>query len=228
MIGEALTVTAEVAKEAVKETAKEAAKGAVKEAGKQAAKETANGIGKSVSEKIDISKRIDINKKPGDPIDRIDIRKRITSPDLMAKGDVIPNNFSETIKEYIDDLKSKSEYPDTIKNRIDPNNIEISSPDRVKQLREEFDDMKSDLRKEWERINNKEWPRYKEDICNSNEIRIRKAGDCYDAHHVQPLQLGGKNEATNITPLGLDEHKAVHSKTGSCTKMVEKVIEGGR
>ena len=55
---------------------------------------------------------------------------------------------------------------------------------------------------------------------------IRKVGDFLDAHHVQPLELGGKNEASNITPLDLNKHKDIHSKTGSCTRLVEKVVGG--
>ena len=220
MIGEVAKVTVDVAKEAVREAAREAAK--------EAARETTKEIGKSSVGKPDITKRIDVDKKPGLPDKKVDVRKRIDSPDGKTKMDVKPAGLSDVVKDYISDLKNKSEFADTIKNKIDPNNLEVSPTEKVKKLREEFEDMKSDLRNEWEKINNKEWPRYKEDVYNSDGVRIRKAGDRYDAHHIQPLQLGGKNEASNITPLRIDEHKEIHSKTGSCTKMVEKAIGGGR
>ena len=35
---------------------------------------------------------------------------------------------------------------------------------------------------------------------------IRKAGSDYDAHHIQPLGMGGKNEVRNITPLNAEVH----------------------
>lgn len=125
---------------------------------------------------------------------------------------------------YIEDLKSKCEYPEGIsKEQLANQKLEIQSPEKVAEKREEFDDNKASLRKEWEEKNGREWPKYQNDVYNKNGIKIRKAGDNYDAHHVVPLQLGGKNEASNITPIDLSKHTEIHSKDGSCTNLVNAV-----
>ena len=200
MVGE---VTAKVVGDVAKETAKETAK----EVGKYAGKQT-----------VDITKRLDVSAKAIESkAAGVDITKRI-KPEKIG--------IEDTAKEYIADLKSKSDFSETISNSLDVSKLEKRTPEDNAKMREEFDKKKSNLRSEWEKLNNKEWPRYTEPVYNERGIMIRKAGDCLDAHHVQPLELGGKNEASNITPLDLNKHKDIHSKTGSCTKLVEKVVGG--
>ena len=144
-----------------------------------------------------------------------------------SKKDVHNKDISELAKEYIDDLKSKSDCPDTIpSDAIDATKLELQPPEKVADKREEFDDNKAKLRKEWEELNHQEWPKYKEDVVNDDGKVIRKAGDNYDAHHIQPLQLGGENVASNITPLDVNSHREVHSSTGSCKRLVENVKGG--
>ena len=144
-----------------------------------------------------------------------------------SKQDIHNKDISELAKEYIDDLKSKSGCPDTIpSDAIDPAKLELQPPEKVVDKREEFDDNKAKLRKEWEELNHQEWPKYKEDVVNDDGKVIRKAGDNYDAHHIQPLQLGGENVASNITPLDVNSHREVHSSTGSCKRLVENVKGG--
>lgn len=202
MIGEIATA-AKVAERITVET--------VKEAGKEV-----------VTKSVDISKRIDVTKQAAEiGPKKVDIGKRINPLSEMRTKDV-----AETLKDYLSDLKSKSEFPDTIKS-FEASKLEMQSPEQVAKLREEFIDTRAQLRKEWEQLNHKEWPKYKEDVFNENGVRIRKAGDCYDAHHIQPLQLGGKNEVSNITPLDLSKHAEIHSTGGSCSKLVESV-EGAR
>lgn len=131
--------------------------------------------------------------------------------------------IKEAAKEYINDLKEKSEYADTIDDSVlDVSKFERQSPEKIAEMREEYDENKAKLRKEWETINNREWPRYKEDVYNENGVRIRKAGDCYDGHHIQPLCMGGLNEAKNLTPLALDKHSEIHTEGGTCSKLIEK------
>ena len=62
----------------------------------------------------------------------------------------------------------------------------------------------------------------------SNGKLIRKAGSDYDAHHIQPLGMGGKNEVKNITPLNAEVHydkQGVHSPDSPYTKM-DKMLGG--
>ena len=141
--------------------------------------------------------------------------------------DVQKQEVSELVHNYIEDLKAKSECSDTIStDAIDPAKLELQSPEKTAEKREEFDDNKAKLRKEWEEFNHREWPKYKEDVLNDEGKIIRKAGDNYDAHHIQPLQLGGENVAENITPLDVNSHKEVHSSTGTCKAMVDSVKGG--
>lgn len=136
--------------------------------------------------------------------------------------------IGDAVKEYVDDLKSKSPCADTISaDCIDASKLEVQSPEKVKQLRKEFSNTKNQLRNEWSKVNNREWPTYKEDVLNSRGEVIRKAGDKLDAHHKQPLQLGGENTVSNITPLDIAKHQEIHSSTGSCKKLVD-VVSGGK
>lgn len=143
------------------------------------------------------------------------------------KQDIQKNDVSELVKNYIDDLKAKSDCPDTISSdAIDTTKLEIQPTEKVAEKREEFNDNKAKLRKEWEENNGQEWPRYKEDVVNAEGVVIRKAGNYYDIHHINPLQLGGENVVSNITPLDIKSHMEVHSSTGSCKMMVENVKGG--
>lgn len=194
------------------------------------AEEGAKEIGKNAAKNsVDISKRLDVSKKTLDAQKGgVDITKRIQPENVNSiKKDISGNDLKDTVKDYLNDLKSKSDFSDTLKDKtFDSSNLEITPSEQVKKLREEFEDKKKDLRKEWEKANNKPWPRYDHDVFNDNGVRIRKVGDCYDAHHIKPLQLGGENVASNITPLEINKHIDIHSTGGSCTKLVEKVVGG--
>ena len=156
-----------------------------------------------------------------------EIQDKYESNSENNKQDIQKKDVSELVQDYIDDLKSKSECPETIlTDAIDSDKLEVQTPEKVAEKREEFDDNKAKLRKEWEELNHQEWPKYKEDVVNDDGKVIRKAGDNYDAHHIQPLQLGGENVASNITPLDVNSHREVHSSTGSCKRLVENVKGG--
>lgn len=156
-----------------------------------------------------------------EPHNNTDLSSKIDTQDVQSK-DIV-----QIVKDYIQDLKSKSDYPDTISDdAIDTSDLEVQPPDKVADKREEFVDKKDQLRKEWEELNHQEWPKYKEDVVNADGKVIRKAGDNYDAHHIKPLHLGGDNTASNITPLDVKSHKEIHSSSGSCNALVESVKGG--
>jgi hypothetical protein len=138
------------------------------------------------------------------------------------------NERREEIGKYIDDLKNNAEYPETINNNMDPEELKKISPEENAKMREEFNRNKAVLIKEWEEKNGKEWPTYKEDVYNENGIRIRKAGDKYDAHHVNPLELGGKNTSENITPIHASKHydsQGIHAPESPYRNLVNTVKE---
>jgi hypothetical protein len=127
-------------------------------------------------------------------------------------------------KEYIDDLRKNSEYADTSDDSGDE--YEKLSPEKNAVKRAEFNTNKEQLAKEWEEQNGREWPRYKEDVYVNGKL-IRRAGDRYDAHHIHPLSFGGKNEATNLTPISAEKHfdkQGVHAPDSPYGKL-EKTLQ---
>ena len=158
--------------------------------------------------------KAELNDKPGTETEK-------------EKTSIENKDISELAKDYIDDLKARSECPGTISiDAIDTAKLELLPKDKIAEKQEEFADIKASLRKEWEELNHQEWPKYKEDVVNSDGVVIRKAGHNYDAHHIQPLQLGGENVVTNITPLDMNNHKEIHSSDGSCRALVNGVKGG--
>ena len=91
-------------------------------------------------------------------------------------------------------VEDKTPIDDSIKdnewNKIDP---ELNG-----EMRDEFGNSKNKLINDWENQNDTKWPTYKDDVYSPNGKLIRREGDKYDAHHIQPLTYGGKNCAENI------------------------------
>ena len=152
---------------------------------------------------------------------------------LPEKIDMLPEqmkqNLEQLLDNYFDDLKDKSEYPYTISDKpFDISDFEKLPPEEVAKRREEFSELKSDLKKQWEEENGIPWPKYSEDVYSSNGKLIRKAGSDYDAHHIQPLCMGGKNIASNITPLHAEVHydkQGIHSSDSPYSR-IDKVLGG--
>jgi hypothetical protein len=88
----------------------------------------------------------------------------------------------------------------------DRSNWEKTSTEEHQESRREFEQEKERLIAEWEEKNGMEWPTYEEDVYNENGKLIRRKGDRYDAHHIQPLEFGGKNNSDNITPIHAKDH----------------------
>lgn len=141
-----------------------------------------------------------------------------TSENDDAEADV-----EKTLKAYFDDLKEKSECPETISDKpFDSSDLKKRTPEENAEMRDEFDDKKTQLKKEWEETNGRPWPKYDHDVYSSNGKLIRKAGSDYDAHHIQPLGMGGKNEVGNITPLNAEVHydkQGIHAPDSPYSKL---------
>lgn len=139
--------------------------------------------------------------------------KRIETKDRL---DIIVNS-------YFEDLRNKSDYPKTIQDKpFDISDLKKLSPEENAKMREVFDDKKAELKREWEKKHGMPWPKYEHDVYSSNGNLIRRAGSDYDAHHIQPLGMGGKNDAGNITPLHAQVHydkQGVHSPDSPYSKM---------
>lgn len=141
----------------------------------------------------------------------------------FSEAQVSETDIEKTLNSYFDDLKCKSECSNTIPDKpFDSSDLEKITPEENSIMREEFDEKKTQLKKEWEGINGCEWPKYDHDVYSSNGKLIRKEGSDYDAHHIQPLGMGGKNEVSNITPLNAEVHydkQGVHAPDSPYSKL---------
>lgn len=160
--------------------------------------------------------------------------KNITNETKTSSPDMHTRLMEKLTNEYVDELKQLSEFPSTISETyFKTSDLELTSPEMVKSLREEFALKKNQLIKQWEIDNNRSWPTYKENVfitnVNGESVQIHKIGDKYDAHHIQPLCLGGKNEAGNITPLNAKvhfDHRGIHSTNGAYDQIIKEL--GGK
>ncbi|MCD8372751.1 MAG: HNH endonuclease [Clostridia bacterium] len=116
------------------------------------------------------------------------------------------NDIGKLKTEYADDLMNRSEYPQTIDQNKIYNDWNKIPADQNEIMRENFGKSKNKLISQWENENNISWPTYKENVYSSNGKLLRRAGDKYDGHHIQPLTFGGENTSTNLTPLHVLEH----------------------
>lgn len=124
---------------------------------------------------------------------------------------------------YEKEVKDVSPFPETVEEQ-DVSEWTKQDPEAVRQARQEFNNQRDALIEEWEQIHGKKWPTYDEDIYSKNGVLIREKGDLYDAHHLQPLEYGGKNKVDNITPLHANDHydrQGVHSPTSTYQEIRE-------
>ncbi len=154
-----------------------------------------------VEQLTDAEREIEAINPGRDEFDRL----LATSEISREKSDDL--SLEEVKENYIGDLMGRSEVPET----IDVDSAKGAEyvkceGEELASKRAEFTRTKADLKHEWEDLNGREWPKYTEDVYSNNGVKIRVAGQDYDAHHIQSLEYGGKNEATNITPLHATEH----------------------
>lgn len=133
----------------------------------------------------------------------------------------------QLVEEYYEELKEKSPCPETLPEKLpDAGSYERLSPEELSKRREEFIEKRGELRRAWEEANGRPWPRYESDVYSQNGKLIRRAGDAYDAHHIQPLGLGGKNEVSNITPMHAGDHydkQGIHAPDSPYSKLEQKL-----
>ncbi len=141
----------------------------------------------------------------------------------VEEYDAVEKNIERTLDDYFIDLKEKSDCSETILDRpFEVSDLDKLTPEENAEMRDEFDDKKSQLKREWEEMNGMPWPKYEEDVYSSNGKLIRKSGSEYDAHHIQPLGMGGKNEVENITPLHAEVHydkQGIHAPDSPYSKL---------
>lgn len=145
--------------------------------------------------------------------------RNTSSNDAIQTKDVASAENKELLKNechtYNEEVKQYSAGGDT--QPVEPQDLTRRTPQDLQQARTEFNQKREELIADWERKNDMDWPRYTEDVYSTNGKLIRRSGDRYDAHHVQPLELGGDNSAANITPMHAKDHydkQGVHRPNG--------------
>jgi hypothetical protein len=186
---------------------------------------------------LDVDKRMDVKKsglretkgKGFDPDKRMEKNKRTLDSGKEKRFDPdrridINRVIEKKLSEYKQELKKYSECRDTLNLKdLKVSDMKKVTGEKLAEMRREYKANRKNLIAEWEKVNGREWPTYKEDVLNKNGEIIRKKGDLYDAHHKKPLSLGGTNVVENITPLAKNAHELIHNSS-SAGSSLQKLI----
>ena len=101
------------------------------------------------------------------PID--DVAKKRTQVEQLE------NSLEKTVGRYFSDLKARSECPDTIADKpFQISDLKKRTPEDNSRMRDEFDDKRTQLKREWAEANGRSWPTYNHDIYSSNGAASRQ------------------------------------------------------
>ncbi len=190
---------------------------------------TGKAAEKQPDNKFDPDKRVNFEQ---DKVDKkledksFDPDKRIEVPGAEANVNKLESNVdvNSAFKDYIDDVKSKSEYPETVKIKADEIQLRDCSKE-TKEKRVEFERVKRARIKEWEEKYGREFPKEQKDVVSKDGTILKKAGSRYELHHIVPLSLGGDNSLDNLTPMSYSAHKALHG-AGSAYSKLRSAVKG--
>ena len=190
---------------------------------------TGKAAEKQPDNKFDPDKRVNFEQ---DKVDKkledksFDPDKRIEVPGAEATVNKIESNVvvNGAFKDYIDDIKSKSEYPETVKIKADEIQLRDCSKE-TKEKRVEFEKVKRARIKEWEQKYGREFPKEQKDVVSKDGTILKKAGSRYELHHIVPLSLGGDNSLDNLTPMSYSAHKELHG-AGSAYSKLRSAVKG--
>lgn len=163
-----------------------------------------------------------------------------SSVDCSTSDDSLPfdeehNDLSENdkkeidviINEYYKQMGEVSAFLDDLSNKkFNAKDIKLSTVRANRKQRKEFNNQKEKLREEWSKKHNQAWPTYTEDLYSKSGKLIRRKGQPYDMHHIQPLSLGGSNTCDNMTPFHAKDHydkQGIHANGGAYDKLSKKI-----
>lgn len=132
----------------------------------------------------------------------------------------------ENINLYLEELenitsrKMSSYQKESIKSYIYTNEIYKIENIEHNKKRREFHQSCRNLRSEWERQTEHDWPKYQKDVYVNGKL-WRMRGENYDAHHIIELSFGGPNVWYNIIPAAspVEHPYAIHASSSMCTKI---------
>ena len=160
--------------------------------------------------------------------------------DLVEKCPVrVPNKFAERKKElevtfrlrkninmYLEELenitgrKMSCHQKESIKSYIHNNEVHKIDIEDHNKRRREFHQNCKNLRQEWEKQTEQDWPEYQDDVYVNGKL-WRMKGENYDAHHIIELSFDGPNEWYNIFPAAspFEHPNAIHASNSVCTSI---------
>ena len=152
--------------------------------------------------------------------------KRYGEDERLIEGTDVTIELREKIDLYLNDIEriTKREIldkqRDLIKDYINNNRIYRVNIEEHDKKRKQFHHMCRKLRKQWEIENEKEWPKYEEDVYVNGKV-WRLEGQYYDAHHIIEVSFGGPNVWYNLFPAASpDEHPyGIHDDYSICTEI---------
>ena len=191
---------------------------------------TGKAAEKQPDNKFDPDKRVNFEQ---DKVDKkfedksFDPDKRVEVSGAEANVNKIESNVdvNDAFKDYIDDVKSKSEYPETVKIKADEIQLREVPKEEVAEKRKDFEKKKKELIKAWEEKYGREFPKEQKDVVSEDGTILKKAGSRYELHHIVPLKLGGDNSLDNLTPMSYSAHKELHG-AGSAYSKLRSAVKG--
>lgn len=197
------------AKEAVEAGAEKAAKEAVEASAEKATKEAVEaGVEKATKEAVETG----AEKTAKETAEKVS----------LGIGEKIDKTrFSE----YIDEIEKITgrEIPEQQKELIEKalkeGDFSKLSKEATDAARNQFNNIRSNLIKEWEKNTGTTWPRYVEDVVNDAGNVIRRAGQYFDAHHIIELSTEGPNVWWNLHPASfpVEHQQLIHGASSLAT-----------
>lgn len=196
---------------------------------------TMESVGKTTEKqpdnKFDPDKRVNfeqdkVDKKVEDKGFDPDKRIEVPGAEVEADGSKIENHLDKAaeFKRFKEESIKNSEYPDTIKFKIDETQLRDGSKE-TKEKRADFEKQTRAFIKAWEEKYGREFPKEKKDVVSEDGTIIRKAGSRYELHHIIPLSLGGDNSLDNLTPMSYSAHKKLHGDKSAYRNLC-KIVKG--
>lgn len=146
--------------------------------------------------------------------------------DGLKRRSEVTLRLRENINLYLEELenitsrKMSSYQKESIKSYIYTNEIYKIDNTEHNKKRREFHQSCRNLRIEWERETEHDWPKYQKDVYVNGKL-WRMRGENYDAHHIIELSFGGPNVWYNIIPAAspVEHPYAIHASGSMCTKI---------
>jgi len=84
---------------------------------------------------------------------------------------------------------------------------------------------RKELISEWEIHTGQNWPKYEADVYHAGTGNlVAPKGTNYQAHHINPQQLGGKHEWWNIHPVHVGQHQSgIHGANSILNQLLKSM-----